>query len=145
MISEGVTDMAHYTVTHTCGHEERVNLIGKYTERERRLEQMSRQACTECYREAQRQVAQEQADKMQLPVLTGTEKQVAWALKLRGDVIDEIERLLRVGPEDGAAKARRALSKALQELTKASWWIDHRFEGRRALDPYFQAALKADD
>lgn len=30
--------MAHYDVTHACGHDERIELFGKTSERERRIE-----------------------------------------------------------------------------------------------------------
>lgn len=40
--------MAHYDITHTCGHDERIELFGKTSERERRIEWLQERPCTEC-------------------------------------------------------------------------------------------------
>lgn len=47
--------MAKYTVTFSCGHTDTVDLVGKHTERNRRLEWLSKNgSCKDCYREEQR-------------------------------------------------------------------------------------------
>jgi hypothetical protein len=45
--------MAKYTVTHSCGHTREVNLIGKNSERERKLEWYSRNECPRCWTQKQ--------------------------------------------------------------------------------------------
>lgn len=42
--------MAHYDITHTCGHDERIELFGKTSERERRIEWLQERPCTECWK-----------------------------------------------------------------------------------------------
>lgn len=41
--------MAWYTVNHSCGHEQRVQLYGKTSDRESKIEWMSRQDCPACW------------------------------------------------------------------------------------------------
>ena len=88
-----------YTVTFSCGHEATVDLFGKTSERERRITWYEKEGiCPDCYRkmkEDERRQADAElaayADKIEveynLPELEGTEKQVAWARKIRAGVI----------------------------------------------------------
>ena len=88
-----------YYVTFSCGHEGEVNLYGKAAERDRRIAWYEEEGiCPDCYRkmkEEERRKADEEltayADKIEaelsLPELEGTEKQVAWARKIRAGVI----------------------------------------------------------
>ena len=41
--------MAKYTVTRNCGHTEEVQLYGKISERERKIEWMEKGECRNCY------------------------------------------------------------------------------------------------
>ena len=88
-----------YYVTFSCGHEGEVNLYGKAAERDRRIAWYEKEGvCPDCYRkmkEEERKQADEElaayADKIEteynLPELEGTEKQIAWARKIRAGVI----------------------------------------------------------
>ena len=88
-----------YYVTFSCGHEGEVNLYGKAAERDRRIAWYEKEGiCPDCYRkmkEEERRKADEElaayADKIEteynLPELEGTEKQIAWARKIRAGVI----------------------------------------------------------
>lgn len=88
-----------YTVTFSCGHEATVDLFGKTSERDRRIAWYEKEGvCPDCYRkmkEEERKQADEElaayAEKIEteykLPELEGTEKQVAWARKIRAGVI----------------------------------------------------------
>lgn len=143
--------MAKYDVTRACGHEEVVILIGKNSDREWRLESVEPQKlCRECWEvEKQRKFdeanakALTEAVEMDLPVLTGSEKQVAWANTLRQAWIDtanshsdkgksNIERLKESQPEKAAdvEKALLALLEAIDRVLKskveARYWIDSR-------------------
>lgn len=79
--------MAKYTVTHTCGHTQDVNLFGKNTERDRRIAWLETQPCPECKRMQELENAKEQASG--LPELTGSERQIEWAMVIRQKWIDE--------------------------------------------------------
>lgn len=80
-----------YTVKMACGHEVEIQLYGPTAQREKRIAYLEKHGkCDECV-EAERKAAdQQQAEKDQaagMPELEGTEKQVAWARKLRADFI----------------------------------------------------------
>ena len=92
-----------YYVTFSCGHEGEVNLYGKAAERDRRIAWYEKEGiCPDCYRkmkEDERKQADEElaayADKIEaelsLPELEGTEKQVAWARKIRASYFKKLE------------------------------------------------------
>lgn len=94
--------MAKYTVTHSCGHEEVVNLIGPHRDREWRMARMEEEVCHECYLRqlaAENAKAAEENKKNELPALTGSEKQVAWAESIRAQRIASITETVRKGQE----------------------------------------------
>lgn len=69
-----------YSVVYSCGHSGEVELFGKETERRRRLVWLSEhRLCPDCYREKLR----EETKRYSLPDLIGSEKQVAWAERVR--------------------------------------------------------------
>ena len=79
--------MAWYTVNYKCGHEGRINLVGKTDARYRKLDWMSSHvACEECQKlefAAANVKAAETNAEAGLPSLSGSEKQIAWAESLR--------------------------------------------------------------
>ena len=82
--------MAQQTVTHACGHGQTHNLLGPHKDRERKKTWLGTTVCTECYRaeiEAARkasfEAATEASKETGLPDLTGSEKQVEWATRIR--------------------------------------------------------------
>lgn len=139
--------MAKYDVTYSCGHSGEVQLFGPGKERERKLEWYHNSAdCPDCYRKLieenrQRlnQEAKETAESKGLPKLTGSEKQVAWAEKIRIGHINKIDEFLNkkqpgstfntdeyqmyVKPIDDIMLDVRT---KLLEKQSASWWIDRR-------------------
>lgn len=78
--------MAKYTVTHTCGHEQKHQLFGPHRERDRKIQWFSTTLCTECWKQSQQEAAKEVASELKLPQLQGTEKQIAWAERIRIDL-----------------------------------------------------------
>ena len=75
--------MAKYMVNYACGHSGETILFGPTRERERKLEWMSQYSCPECREKEEAQARKEKAEELGLPDLQGTEKQVAWAEKIR--------------------------------------------------------------
>lgn len=130
--------MAHYDITYTCGHTDRINLIGPHQRRAARIAYLESGACFECYKTEQHQVARAQAEEMDLPPLVGTGKQVAWAESLRIALLGKIEAEMaaleeRANPDrqrtPAEADAERQILHALAVITaepSAHWWIDHR-------------------
>jgi len=122
--------MAWYYGTYACGHEGRTNIVGPTKNRQWIADRRFEGLCPECYeaklqadREAANAEAAEKAKEMELPELTGTEKQVAWANTIRVKMIEEAQKL----ELKGTAKPMfyKALD-ALMHKTKASWFIDNR-------------------
>ena len=127
--------MAWYTATHTCGHSEEINLIGKHTERERRLDWLASRPCLDCVRAAQRAAAEQQATAQALPALTGSPKQVSWALTLRAQALAGATELVNAAQAQRAPIATELAGRlaSLRGQTSAAWWIDHRYDSARQL------------
>jgi hypothetical protein len=137
--------MAKYEVTHSCGHTQTHNITGPdtrpykpggLTRREWIAAQRAQELCADCKaaaRDNQRVTdtlaAVDHAAECGLPVLTGTEKQTAWAERIRRELISEFDALEAKSPAEHAditAGIRQVLTGALARQTRASWWIDNR-------------------
>lgn len=112
--------MAQYDIKYACGHEERIQLFGKDTERKRRISWLETMKCPEC-RAAE--------DSQGLPKLTGSVRQVAWAASIRREFVDRV----KAGPSaaenlsaEQVEAAKRCIDSCIEELTSAAWWIDNR-------------------
>ncbi len=124
-----------YQVTYACGHEGRVDLFGKNSERERKLEQFARGICPECAA-AQRAEKEEEAivaaKASGLPELEGSEKQVAWATRIRQNLITEFAGWQKEDYADfeylnGKTKEQvNGLFEAALKQTRATFWINNR-------------------
>lgn len=119
--------MAWWNISHSCGHEERVQLYGPGADRERKAEWMESRPCPACWRaqkDADRAAENERAASLSgeigFPALTGSEKQVAWAQSIRQKKYEESTKLTP-GPHGWAPLVE---TYALETLAK--WWIDNR-------------------
>ncbi len=134
--------MALYQIAHTCGHNEEVNITGTnvHGERERRAAWLESKPCRACERAAQSTAAQAVAVADRLPDLTGSEKQIAWAERIRAEVLASIDQFFAAARREAekmneVAKLEIEMTRQYQPLivrvrsqTSASWWIDHRGE-----------------
>ena len=112
-----------YDITYTCGHTATIQLYGKTSEREARIEYMERtQLCPDCYRAAANAEAAEAANQRGLAPLEGSPKQVAWATTIREKWIAWAEKSFVQGDQQVEA----VVQYAGQKMTRASWWIDRR-------------------
>ena len=126
--------MAKYTVTHSCGHSETVQLVGPGRERESRREWLESSPCTDCWqaeKAAKRTEATAQATaaarQAGLPTLEGSEKQVAWAETIRQQRMTDIAAL--TVRADATPKQRAQLELAVtnaRQQVAAHWWIETR-------------------
>jgi hypothetical protein len=83
--------MGVHTVTHTCGHDYEYKLNGNARTRESRVEWLAAQPCPACRREARKESAIEALCPDGLPEIGGgSEKQIAWAEKIREKQLAEI-------------------------------------------------------
>ena len=108
-----------YEITHICGHNQEHQMYGAEAERKSKLAWLAGQPCANCRQSA----ASAAAENSNLPALSGSDKQVAWAVTIRQAAIDLMVSDLGANgfacPEDVAA-AVAGLPAA------ASWWIDNR-------------------
>lgn len=117
--------MAHYNITCSCGHTDRVDLYGKGADRERKMAWLETQPCTKC-REAERaERSAKEAAEFQTQ-LKGSEKQVAWALDIRSNAMQSLKTACKpeVLPE---------VTKTVESISSAAWWIDNRDDIIRAV------------
>jgi hypothetical protein len=118
-----------YYVDHTCGHKVEHLLFGPTKDRDRKLEWLATQPCIDCKKESDLRAAQDVADQNGLPKLTGSEKQVAWAEKLRAQVWQSLQELEKreAKPEESTDWIEWLFSHA-----EAKWWIE---TPKRQFDP----------
>lgn len=134
-----------YQITHTCGHDEQVELFGKGTERTRKITWMESQDCRACRNDAANVAATKANEQAGLPSLMGSEKQVSWAETIRATQLAMIARelsnvaeaMVRQGKTEAQIAADRAPIDAMvakvQTQTSAAWWIDHRSDSLQTL------------
>lgn len=111
-------------VVYSCGHKAHVTLYGKSEEQERKRKWCEEQGiCPSCYAEQMKQdraaLLAMRKDEYSLPDLEGSEKQIAWAEKIRNSGIDLLERYIAEG-DAGIA---------LAYPDQADQLIQHRHEG----------------
>lgn len=92
--------MAWYYGTFSCGHEGRVDVIGRVKDRQWKADRRFDGLCPECFkkkkeeeREQENLKAAKESKEMDLPELVGSEKQVAWANTLRLNLIEKFDKL----------------------------------------------------
>lgn len=130
--------VAKYTVRHTCGHPLEYTFYGKHTERDRKLRWLAEQPCRACIRAEELRRAQTKAEKQELPPLVGTEKQVAWAGRIRYEALMVLDRWVQDDwldeamalPDDlafipGESVTMRETVDRIRAEDSARWWIDH--------------------
>ena len=78
--------MAWYNGTFSCGHKGSVNVVGKHSERQWKIDKYFEGICEECKtkrREYENKKLTEMALEYEFPELKGTEKQIVWANTIR--------------------------------------------------------------
>lgn len=95
--------MAKYDVRHVCGHVQEHELFGPGPGRDRRRTGLATVPCRECRREDDWRRAVAYAEREELPALTGSDKQIAWAEVIRHETLVMIDRVVR----SAVAEARR--------------------------------------
>lgn len=134
--------MAKYvTATRSCGHTERVLVNYKITDMEEWESRQAEQLCFECQKQKRLEEAREQVAGLDLPPLTGSPKQIAWAETIRADIIknvgerlnyflentDQFARMIEkhnIEPAAYVDEINRSLMLVLQARTASRFWID---------------------
>lgn len=134
-----------YCGTYACGHEGVINIYGPTKEHERKREYVFSQICPECRKlERQQEIKEvnkksaEAAVKMGLPALTGTEKQISWAMTIRNNQMESVKDQVkaregyRVKISDERLITMEEWEKAFERIveseTTAKFWIENREE-----------------
>ena len=107
-----------------CGAEYKVQMYGPNKTRQWKIDNW-RGICDECkerLRSEELEAATAKTSEMDLPELTGTEKQIAWAVKIRVGLLEKIDH------EKLSQAEIEAVEKVCAEKTAAGWWIDNRSE-----------------
>lgn len=136
--------MARYTTNHCCGHETECQLYGKHTQREWVIRQREKELCPAC------QKAEYEKKSEGMPTLTGTEKQIAWALEIRLQMINaydqfttQMMRQAKPGMEELARGRFAVVRERLLGKTAAAWWIDNRHQEPVTLAPILFKEIEA--
>ena len=114
-----------YEIRHACGHFQELFLYGKENDRESKKTRLESEICANCKKEKAEAEAKIFKIERNLPKLTGTEKQAAWAETLRMEVIKKAEAAL---VEKGCDKTNKAVEflKWLSGKTSSIFWINKR-------------------
>ncbi len=119
--------MAWNTAQHACGHTKQHQLYGKQSSRDYEIKRLEQQDCADCKALKAKEIAA-QSD------LEGTDKQVAWAHKIRAskaplmqELLDKLRAMAASTPAAAAEKdvATRYLEGRIA-CKSAKWWIDNR-------------------
>ena len=109
-------------IIHDCGHEQGHYLTGFDSQQERKVKWLKTTTCRDCF------VAEKRAEEaaaaalssaaishLDLPLLTGTDRQISWASTIR------TKRLAALTNPNSDADCYTCL-----QVTDAKWWIDRR-------------------
>lgn len=82
--------------------------------------------CRDCERAAQDQAIREKAVELDPPALTGSEKQIKWAMSIRDELLRDVDRLAARFGDDfyGANRLKRKVKLVTDAKTASRWWID---------------------
>lgn len=126
--------MAKYNIAYSCGHTVEKQLFGKHVERERYMAWASESGhCPACAKADKLKAVEAVEVENELPVLSGSEKQIAWARQIRADKFVEITTYFdglrkKVLPEK-VDEFESMIANGVQKLAgngAAAWWIDNR-------------------
>lgn len=129
--------MARYIITYACGCTVEKQLYGKISERESYITWAAKHECPECKRAKYNAECQKKAEDAKLPSLTGSEKQIVWAVAIRQTFLNNLENWLKNSTkhitDTNCEKAMKSIAKInvtrdniIANETSASWWIDRR-------------------
>ncbi|MFD5600808.1 hypothetical protein ACFWHR_12230 [Leucobacter sp. NPDC058333] len=132
-----------FEISHSCGHEQERDLSETAASlRPKKAEWWETQICTDCLRatprkrtiskelraewNAKRESAYEDQERMNLPPLQGSEKQIPWGTEERftllRDAYEELVQSEQLSEDEFDAE----VIEPARRIDKARWWIDHK-------------------
>ena len=121
-IKKGAQKM-RYHIKYKCGHEENVNLTGKQNSQSY-ADWLAAGVCKECYHAQKAAEVENYAKAEGLSELTGTERQIEWAKKIRYELYKDIKRFLSYCEEN---EYKTLFEQWIKSQSEARFWIDNRF------------------
>lgn len=110
-------------ITHACGHEQAHYLAGYASQQERKARWLQTTICRPCFIAGKKAAQADAAVRegaaiahLDLPVLAGSDRQVAWATTIRASRLAALITDLAIGSD----------WQACLTVTDAKWWIDNR-------------------
>ncbi|WP_051356389.1 hypothetical protein [Azorhizobium doebereinerae] len=134
--------MAKYDITFSCGHTETRQLVGKETQRHSYIAWAERAGrCSACAKLDKMAAIEAVEVEHDLPALTGSDKQVAWARTIRAEIMGEVMEYLttlrvKAEAQDKVAEYEERAAVLLQVIganTAARYWIDNKGRPAREL------------
>lgn len=113
--------MAKYEIKKACGCIETINIGGPVKDRDRKAEWHAEQDCRACQIATQKAEAATEAAALNLAPMTGSEKQISWAMDIRHRFIANV-------PE----KVREIAIRLAGRRPEAKFWIDNRADLEKA-------------
>ena len=117
--------MAKYEITFICGHTETKELYGKTSERENKIAWLEKQVCSECYKKELHEQEEIRANDLHLPNLTGSQKQIEWANKIRDGFFKDWENLRKKYGESDDERSVQFFE-WVKSQKESRFWIDNR-------------------
>lgn len=121
------------TISFQCGHKYTVTLHGSPARVRQAREQMASQDCTDCYRTARYLIALKTAQKLNLPPLQGSNRQIEWAEQIRATALQDLmawevywDEFLAKLQEIGITDEDAYCVIQLKEMVSAKFWIEHK-------------------
>ena len=117
--------MANYTITYACGHEGTVNLYGSYDERDRKIAWLETQDCPHCKKAQLKAKVDSITEEKNLPELSGSEKQIAWAKEIRALYVEYYDTIAQ-NEKISKPEMLTVIRDWLVGHTDSKFWIDNR-------------------
>jgi len=129
--------MVDFSITHTCGHTvthdigiNRAKLIRHLAgrpcrdRRDAEIDARNSQSLHEAKElETRIEAVRETSEKVGLPPLVGSLKQIAWAEEIRANTFRHARKTM---PEDMPTDAKQDAVQQLSKMVSAKWWIENR-------------------
>lgn len=118
--------MAWTDITYKCGHTGRVQLYGKSSQREWRVQCMEQELCHDC----KLKIASEKEEQLGLKEInTGSEKQISWARVIRVQKLEQYQGgewivIKYVRPAYDGSWVKETYENIRDTKLSARWWID---------------------
>lgn len=109
-----------YEILHSCGHVATVQLYGKTELREKKRQSLEKEICDECFEKQETQKDEAKG----YPELTGSQKQINWAKKLRRKQFEAIEAKLEKYKNHPQKNEAEKFKKFLLTLTDSRVFIN---------------------